>query len=190
MPLVRIPLAQLLTLITLFVAVSFQSAFAQQAAADWAITFDMEESFRGDQLPRVIHLQVDSSGKYIATYRLVSDNADTAKLHTDEGVIEEQLAAHLKDWLTILKESNLGANEQVLNLGFGATLTPGWRGSLLVTQLEHKTSVKFDSLRAQNGERPKTYNQLVTFLFDLKRFVLGKFDLNIKRAVNPEDAQQ
>ena len=42
----------------------------------WGITFDLEEHFRGEELPRMVHLEVDDSGRYLASYHLISDNPE------------------------------------------------------------------------------------------------------------------
>ena len=156
----------------------------------WSINFDIEEHFRGaDNLPRIVQIEINHTGHYRTNYHLISDDPETSAIHSNEGTLEESQISHLKGWLDIIKNSDLPVNsDEIFKIGFGATLQPGWLGSLTLQQGESITKTQFNSLRSEDNQRPIVANQLVTFVFDLKRLALGKFDLNRKPAKNPDDA--
>ena len=176
----------------LFCLLSMTSVSAQEGdnsdSSAWTISFMLEEHFRGSEnLPRMIHLEADAAGNYTASYHLISDDPEISKEHVDKGVLAEGRVSHLKDWVSILQQSDITNNPNELTLGYGASLAPGWQGQLTIQAGEATKQVKFNSLRSENLQRPPLYNQLATFIFDLKRLTLSKFGLNRKRLTKPSE---
>ena len=178
----------LISLCLLALPLSVKSEETTAPSPAWSIAFEMEEHFRGDKLPRVIHLEVTESGAYKASYHLISDDPNVNAPHHDEGTLDEGRLSHLKDWTNILQSSDIPASETALNIGYSVSLQPGWQGTLIMQEGDNTTRVTFNSILAQ-GQRPLVYNQLATFTFDLKRLTLSKFGLNRKPLPKPDDAQ-
>ncbi len=160
-----------------------------QQGPHWRIHFELEEYFReNDKPPRAIRIEINDTGEYLAEYHLVSDESDVSTLHTDKGILEEAQVNHLKTWLDIIKAGDLSAHgDEIFNIGYGASLRPGWQGSLTLQRGDTLSKTLFNSLKSNTTkQRPVSANQLVTFVFDLKRLTLGKFGLNHKPAKNPD----
>ena len=149
----------------ILILLTLPPVFAEEtttSSTDWSIAFDFEEHFRGEKnLPRVIHLKVDQTGEYLASYHLISEDTELAKQHTDQGLLEEDLVNYLNDWIAIINQSDLPTSEEELMIGFSPSLKPGWKGQLTVTQADQSRLIKFNSLRSKT-KRPVSYNQLAT----------------------------
>ncbi len=191
-------IASHLLVISLLFCSLLPTAFAEETApspqqnSHWRIQFELEEYFREkDKLPRAIRIEINDTGEYLAEYHLVSDDPNVNTVHTDKGVLATAQVTHLKGWLDIIKNADdLSAHgDEIFNIGYGSSLQPGWQGSLTLQRGDTLSKTLFNSLKSNTTkQRPVSANQLVTFVFDLKRLTLGRFGLNRKPAKKPDDS--
>ncbi len=145
-------------------------------ASPWSLVFHLAENQRSPsgEKTATTHLELSDDGKFKAT-RAETTPGSAPRSRDLEGVLSQEELAFLVQSLAMLDMKVLGA--QKLDIGYGATLHPGWEGSLVLNQRNQPTEVGFTSLRSKDdASRSPQMNRLVTVVFDLKRVVDQRFN--------------
>lgn len=149
---------------------------ATAAPTAWSVKFHLSEYTKspGGEKNATTHLELAGDGKFSA--QRATTTGDSAPLSSERnGTLSAEELAFLSQSLNLLDMAVLG--NQKLDIGYGATLRPGWEGSLLIQREGQPSKVEFTSLRAQDEtSRSQQMNRLVTVVFDLKRIMDQRFN--------------
>lgn len=149
---------------------------ANTLEAPWSLEFQLSENIRspGGEKNAATRLELADDGKFKAT-RAEGAPGSASQPRELEGVLSAEELTFLSQSLATLDMTEL--ENQKLDIGYGATLHPGWEGSLILNQRNQPAEVGFTSLRSKDeGSRSQQMNRLVTVVFDLKRVVDQRFN--------------